>query len=883
MTRLITKIGLLLIVALALCTELPVSASSGNRKQDAAWSFHSTFYNRPRRIIETPTHVYFFVFPHTYSSNGLNGYYKNVSGTIFRLDKSNPEAGLADMARSVHFSGFDMRSVKIDDATGNMAVAYMDGGIDIISPDGSVRYISVLKDSRNYRHASILGMRFMNGGNELWVSTGGGPAVFDTRTLAVRKLASWSEGLWDLVPVGDSYFAIIDKVIYSAPAGSDITDRGSFTKVANVTTQNPIRLLPIDGTYCGFSGENGYIHLMTLGTNGKWSRRQLVGDGKAPLAVGMAVTDRMEHNIYPVGSGYVVFSDTKVYLIEKEEGKAPSVRSVANPGGAGSYGSTIDGRNYWFFRSPSEFYSVTLKDDNTWSDQVASFRPAAPHTSMDVAFHYSSTQGFLVTNLSNGNKAWAYDALMPLTVAAYKDGQWTDLSPRREIPYFAAEDPGMLAQYNANAYYPLCDPYGIIVDPVFPDVVVGGALWHSVAASYLDDPRLKPLVYVPKNDGYASALGAVEVFPNSYWGGYMGTYVMGVDADNTIWATRSNNLPADGSSNSVAQLWAWTVDERRKAIESGNAADGAGWKKVEIETGLYPEFYVSGKALSHPKNRNKLLLSSQGSNGICRPLRIYDHKGTLDDCSDDTVTEISYFQNDNGRMMSSEFVNCIYEDPRTGEIYVGMPGDLYIVDLAQPVENSTIKVRSLSLASGGEGMHSLFSPLNVYAICDDEYGRLWFATSNMGVFGISADRKSLVAHFTDENSPLPNNAVYAVGWNPETKSLFMSTYDIVAEVKVDALADVSATDENKQPEVMPEVVMPDYAGTVAVHNVPRGTALVVRDADMKNIVTLPVGNDGTAHWNLLDADGNRVPSGPYTICDGTGTRSFRPLEIQVMR
>lgn len=887
MTKYMTRIGLLFGAALALLSAAPAIASDGTRYADeASWTFHSAFYNQPRRIIDTPTRVYFFVHTHTYSATKYASYYKVPAGTIFYLDKSAPEAGLQDMAREVRFSGFDMRLVEVDPKRGVMAVAYLDGGIDVISPDGNVRYIPTLKDSRNYRHAVISSIRFADDSGDLQVSTDGGLAVFDGASLASKSLANWTEALADIAPAGDIWFAIINSEIYSAPAESDLTLRSNYTKVANVTAHTPVRLMPIDGTYCAFSGDNGYIHLMTRGKNNTWSRKQLVGDGQVPLAADQKVISRMDHNIHPYGSGYAVIGKTKVYLIDfpQEEGKAPEVRTVNRPDNTNYFGATCDAKNFWFYQEPGMFVRATLGDGNTLSASSAPFRASAPHTSKDAVFMYSPTRGFLMTNSFNDLKCTAYDQIMPLTIARYKDGKWTDLSPRREIPYFAEEDADALAKYNANKWYPVNEPHGAMVDPLNPDILIGASPWHSLAMTYLDDPRRKPLVYTYKDGPYASTFGAVEVFPKSTWANYVGLRMMGADGDGTIWATRSNLFPADGSSDYLAQVWALTAEARKSAIESGDVSASGAWKRMEVDTKIWPEFYVNGKALKHPKNKNKLVLSSQGGNGFCRPLRIYDHNGTLDDSSDDTVTLICYLKTDSGRIYTADYTYCVYEDEITGDVYVGLYNDMYILDLTRPVENMTIEARTLSLASEGDRSLPIFTPAKVYGICSDEYGRLWFATSYFGVFGISPDRKKLVAHYTAENSPLPSNDVYAIGWNPDTKSLFMSTGEIVAEVKVDA-DDSGAEAPQGAPFLSRTVVTPDFAGTVAIYNLPRGVALNVRDSDNRTVAAIGASEDGTAHWNLLDTEGNRVPSGRYTIVEATATgiSGFAPLDLQVIR
>ena len=85
------------------------------------------------------------------------------------------------------------------------------------------------------------------------------------------------------------------------------------------------------------------------------------------------------------------------------------------------------------------------------------------------------------------------------------------------------------------------------------------------------------------------------------------------------------------------------------------------------------------------------------------------------------------------------------------------------------------------------------------------------------------------------------------------------------------------------PFAVPRSVTPDYTGTVAIHNVPKATALRVRDTDGKTVALINDVKDGVAFWELTDTEGEAVPTGTYTIVDASGTPAFESIILPVIR
>lgn len=883
MSMISTNIKCVLAAALlSLCAQSSYARSAENAS-NPDWTIHSSFYNQPRRILDTPSRVYFFVHTTPYDTQSYSRYYNKAGGSIFYLDKNNPDKGIQDLARQVSFTGFDMVLAEVDPQTNTLAVAYEDGGIDLISPAGKVNHLNALKEAPDYYLSTVIGLEFEPGANTLFVCTAGGFVSIDTTTGEIKVLADWRERVYDIVRCGDGYLAIIDNKLYESKPGADLSRRDSFVELRGLNNNVPLRLLSFSDSYAGFVCQNGTVYLLKK-NNGSWSREMLLDRANIVKSNSQVVVNVLEHNVQKTTKGYMISSPEDIYMISIDaNSEKPTVKKLGVPANTTTFAGSYNGNDFWFFTKSDKFIAMS-HDGSAWKESSEAYSVSAPHTAKDVHFIYSPTHGFLAINKEAGMKGSVVDRVMPLTIASYRNGAWTDLSPRKDVPYFVEADPSLLNRYLSDSYkwYPLNSANGAVIDPLHPDVLLGGSTWDGIAGVYLDDPRKTPHVHVV-GDSPNLNLNAVRMFPTSTWGRYAGLYIMGVDADNNIWATRSNLRNADNTANTLAQVWVLTPDARQEAFENDQPSLCGQWKRMEVDGNFYTEFYAMGKVLKHPKNKNKILLSGQVNNGKGRPLRIYNTNGTFDTSADDTLVDVNYFRRDDGSKGSAQNITAYFEDPSTGEIYVFCGDDLFIIDLDSPVTSNTMDAKSLSLKTEDGNIFVPFSIIQGYDACQDEYGRLWVATSKFGVYGITADRTRLVAHYCMENSPLPSNAVYGVGWNPETQSLFISTDVAICEVKVDSPESSSSSTSGMAPFAVPRSVTPDYTGTVAIHNVPKATALRVRDTDGKTVALINDVKDGVAFWDLTDTEGEAVPTGTYTIVDASGTPAFESIILPVIR
>ncbi len=873
-----------IIATICLLAIAPVAQASRPVAADPNWIFHSSFDNMPRKIIDTPDAVYFFVHQRYYNTTMYNAYFSVPTGAIFKLDKNNTGAGLQDLHKTIPFSGTDMRFFDVDPETGLMVIAYTDGGIDLITRDGKVTYISDIKNRTFPGSWVINSISFDPTSHNVWIGTGAGFIHISSSTLAPVQSPEWDEAVSDICPVGQKVIAIIGNTICEAPAGTNIARRESYTPIAGVTTAVPSRLMPLSANHFAYLTTNGSIQLATL-ANGKWTRKQLLAATSTMLqAANSSVADRLEHAVGRTANGYYISGLRTAYLISRpaDDSAAPVYTKVTLPTDATLYSASYNTTDYWYYRDRGQFVNLRAATASTWSAPTAIYQTAAPLSCKDMTFVYSPVAGFIAVNNDTDQRSGDGSEKFPTLPAAYRNGKWVNLSPVYNTPYLIEEHPEYAATYKSLLNrFPQRDPRGFCIDPLFPEIAHMGSTWYGLTAINLLDPKKYPIMNVTPGDNLAKLPARTEI-PKSTWGTNTSLSCAGFDADNILWMIRSNAVSPDYAQKTNYTLFYWTPEARRETLLNSDPALGDKWKTIELKSNLCGEFWIWSQALVHPSNRNKLAFAVHGSlsDGSGRPVFIFDHNGTLDDTSDDKLVRFSKYIMPDGEICGMGYMNDLIEDPNTGDIVACTYGGTFIFNPNTPLVNGYMPAEMISVESDFGSGYDFLSPFAASTACFDEYGRLWIAGNAGGVIGMSRDRKEVIAHFTTANSPLPSNYIYGIGWNPETKSLFISTDMGIAEVLVDnKLYNVSAGPQS--PFLTPTQVAPDYSGTIAIHSLPAGVSLKVTDKNGLTVTTLPTPEHGVTYWNLLDNAGNRVPTGKYTVTDATGTFSVTPMTVVV--
>ncbi|MEO9965848.1 MAG: hypothetical protein ABJF11_08675 [Reichenbachiella sp.] len=187
-----------------------------------------------------------------------------------------------------------------------------------------------------------------------------------------------------------------------------------------------------------------------------------------------------------------------------------------------------------------------------------------------------------------------------------------------------------------------------------------------------------------------------------------------------------------------------------------------------------------------------------------------------------------------------------------------------------PFSFGVIEGQSLDLSVPIFDDTELFEDKEVKALAIDGGNRLWVGTQD-GLWLFEENISELVDHFTESNSPLPSNQVIDLAIHPVTGELFVLTDKGMVSYRTQA---TEATNQHQQVKIFPNPVHPDYDGLVGLTGLASDVSLKVTSIAGRLVRELQATGGGTS-WDLVDYNGNRVPTGVYLIfsasADGSET------------
>lgn len=291
------------------------------------------------------------------------------------------------------------------------------------------------------------------------------------------------------------------------------------------------------------------------------------------------------------------------------------------------------------------------------------------------------------------------------------------------------------------------------------------------------------------------------------------------------------------------------------------------------------EWYPVDYPLLDDTECSRLIFTSNNNGWLIIPrynntgLSVFNINKTPEDCSDDKFRGPTYTgdERDMGRMklwdadgeILSENPQDIVED-KEGVLWIGTDNgvvifkdDNRVFDIDKPVF-SRIKVPR---NDGTNFADYLLDGIFINKIAIDGANRKWIATSNNGVFLVSADGTETIYSFNTDNSPLLSNEVRSVTVDPISGEVFFATYNGIISFRGDA---TESSDDFEKIRVYPNPVRPAYHGNIQIDGLIDGTLVRITDVNGRLVYsTYSLG--GRATWNGRNMDGNRVATGVYLV------------------
>jgi len=243
---------------------------------------------------------------------------------------------------------------------------------------------------------------------------------------------------------------------------------------------------------------------------------------------------------------------------------------------------------------------------------------------------------------------------------------------------------------------------------------------------------------------------------------------------------------------------------------------------------------------------------------------IYDPGSNIKDPSDDQPGRLF---NVNNSEVPSNIVNCLAMD-RDGAIWVGTAQGVVVFDCSAAAFEDICDGNRPIVFQDNVGAYLLESE-NVISIAVDGANRKWFGTSS-GIFVQSPSGEEEVARYNVDNSPLFDNNIKDLAYNPETGEMFISTDKGLQSFRTATTGARPTHASNVY--AFPNPVRPEYRGPIAIKGLAEDAEIKITDID-GHLVYQGTALGGQAIWDGRDGSGREVRGGVYLVFSAS-TDSF---------
>jgi len=214
-----------------------------------------------------------------------------------------------------------------------------------------------------------------------------------------------------------------------------------------------------------------------------------------------------------------------------------------------------------------------------------------------------------------------------------------------------------------------------------------------------------------------------------------------------------------------------------------------------------------------------------------------------------------------GANLPSDYVSALQVD-RNNQLWIGTNLGLRVLFNTSGVFQQANPVTEQIIILDDEGVpQELLFGQFINDIEVDGANNKWVATAASGVFYFSPDGKETLAHFTKDNSPLPDNNVVDVTVDDSTGAVYFATPRGLLEYKGTATGP-----ENDLESIIafPNPVRPGFNGRVTIKGLTSKANVKITDIE-GNLVYEEVSEGGSIQWDTTAFGKHKVASGVYLI------------------
>lgn len=318
----------------------------------------------------------------------------------------------------------------------------------------------------------------------------------------------------------------------------------------------------------------------------------------------------------------------------------------------------------------------------------------------------------------------------------------------------------------------------------------------------------------------------------------------------------------------------WNKDNSiLQEAQGDNARTRVSYLKFDNDENLWISNYLSNKPIvvktkddmwyafqvTSPTTLGDIAIDPAGNKwiavlGVGGGLLVFNEHNTFENLSDD---DMRYITKNNSEITGNK-INCAIID-LDGSVWVGTDEGPVVFDCGDPFDPSckgnTRKVEVDGIPA------PLLKTEDILTIEIDGANRKWFGTRN-GIFVQSPDGITQIAKYDKKNSPLIDNKVSVLKFNPENGDMFIITDLGIQAVKTETSG--SKKSFKSGVTAYPNPVRPEYSGPIAIKGLVRDANVKITDVNGRLVYeTKALG--GQAIWDGNDYNGEKVATGIYLV------------------
>lgn len=808
------------------------------------WKMHNTFDEEVTRLIDTDNYTYFISRTQPY--NGTIAENSDHLFSLFRYDKEADE--LINLSTDNLLSANVVSCVEYSPEKKMLVVVYSNYDIDLIYDNGKVANIPAYKFAQVSSGKKVNSIFIDADADRIYLSTDFGYVALNDKKLEVAESRTYGSPVLGMSRLGDTLILLTNDALLSAPVSAPRYNLSDYATVGDLKNGLAIARLADERSIVVDKSGNPNAILMLERDN----------DGLKLNQVSNCNFIHLEHN-----SLGVTLADNNWLYQYYPDGQRESIFRMEEDRRIAA--ASHDMKEIWYGRLrrglSSKRYSPD--DEEKWTltrDYMAPNSPS-PYKATNMVWH--KDYGLLVSNHGYDKNFTNHSINSPILLSGYKDGLWTNYSPVYTWPEGKAS---------------LMNPNGLAVDPDNPDLVYFGSLLHGIERINLKDGS--DILHLSRtSDPFRDQPGYVEIVPDQKgepspalggeksWKSQCMFSAPEFDSYGNMWTAHCD---WDDQNPLQTHLFCWEAADRRASVD---AASYRPMKLLKIPD-LKTNNFQTVKPLVTSGNKDILLWNNASYDD---EIILMHTNGTPSDTSDDKIVRLATFTDQDGVTFAVRHIAVFFEDPLTGNVWVGHKEGVFYFNPNDIMDGKERVYRIKVARNDGTNLADyLLNQVPVNEIAVDGAGRKWFATAGAGVICTSSDGRTIEEELTVDNSLLPDDMVYGLGYIPTTNSMLFSTDLGIAEY---FLSSGSGASDEMQARAYPNPVRPDYFGYVTIDGVIEGSLVKIMDSRGNLVKELGHVSGGEVKWDVTDMSFRRVGSGVYFILTSTDENSGKLANV----